>query len=122
MDELNKFYKEYGEFIILFEKINSTMSRIIRKVCTAGKLFTEEDNRILILLEGLTAYPILTKFYHIVKSSEIFDDKELFSLIELFYKECQSLIELRNNLAHGTFSIGDPYGNLNNFELSKPKI
>lgn len=58
---MEKFYSEYGKFIIHFEDICFELNYIMREICTNGNLFSEEDKQIEILLQGLTAQPILTK-------------------------------------------------------------
>lgn len=57
MENIEKFYVEYGKFIIHFEVINFQLCYNIRKHCTNDKMFSEEDKRIDILLEGLTSNP-----------------------------------------------------------------
>lgn len=98
------------------------MCNIIRKICTNDCMFKIEDKRIDILLEGLTASPLISKFKSILKTTNIYDNPEVSKLIEIFRKQFIKAIEIRNELAHGTFFAGDALGNVNNFELRKPKL
>jgi len=122
MEEMDKFYIEYGKFIIHFESINFQLCYNIRKICNNDEMFSEEDKRIDILLEGLTANPILSKFKSIFLTTELSKNLEVKSLVEKFIKNFTKVIELRNFIAHGTFFAGDSLGNINNFEVRKPKL
>lgn len=122
MKELEKFYIEYGKFIIHFENINFTLCYIIRIICTNHNLFSEGDKKIEILLEGLTANPLLSKFNSIFQSTELSKDNEIVKLVGLFQKNFQNVIEFRNFIAHGTFFPGDSLANMSNFEVRKPKL
>ncbi|MET3129271.1 hypothetical protein ABID42_004393 [Arcicella rosea] len=122
MKELDKFYLEYGKFIINFENINFRLCYIIRNICTNHNMFSEDDKKIEILLEGLTANPLLSKFKSLFLTLDISEDKEITDLIDNFHKNFLKVIEIRNFLAHGTFFPGDPQGNLENFEVRKPKL
>ena len=122
MSELNKFYLEYGKFIIHFENINFQMCYIIRKICTNNNMFGDEDKRIDILLEGITANPLLSKFRSILITTDIFENPDIKKLIDNFIKNFTKAIETRNFIAHGTFFAGDALGNINNFEVRKPKL
>jgi len=119
---MEKFYIEYGKFIISFENINFQLCYIIRKICTSEKMFSNEDKRIEILLEGLTSYPILSKFNSLIKTTQIKEVKEVEGLIKVFYNNFVNVIELRNFIAHGTFLFGDPHGNVEKFQIRKPKL
>lgn len=122
MNEYEKFYIEYGKFIIHFENINFKLCYYIRKICTSNNMFSEEDRRIDILLEGLTANPLLSKFKSIFLTTELSKDLELKNLVDRFVKNFTKVIEIRNFVAHGTFFLGDPHGNVENFEVRKPKL
>lgn len=119
---MEKYYVEYGKFIIHFEKICFSLNYIIREICTDKKMFDVEDKRIEILLQGLTAQPILSKFRSIILTSEFSNDKELMRIIEAFISNFQKVIEYRNLLSHGTFFYGDPYGNVDKFQLRSTKL
>lgn len=122
MENIEKFYVEYGKFIIHFEVINFQLCYNIRKHCTNDKMFSEEDKRIDILLEGLTSNPLLSKFKSIFLTTELSKDLELKKLVDKFVKNFTKAIEYRNFIAHGTFFAGDALGNTNNFEIRKPKL
>ena len=122
MEYPEKFYIEYGKFIIHFESINFQICYYIRKVCTNENMFSEDDKRIDILLEGLTASPLLSKFYSIFLSTENSQNPELKKCIDIFMKNFTKVYEIRNFIAHGTFFAGDALGNIDNFEVRKPKL
>lgn len=122
MENIEKFYVEYGKFMIHFEVINFQLCYNIRKHCTDDKLFSEEDKRIEILLEGLTSNPLLSKFKSIFLTIELSKNLELRKLVDIFVKNFTRAIEYRNIIAHGTFFAGDALGNVNNFEIRKPKL
>jgi hypothetical protein len=119
---MEKFYKEYGKFIIHFENVCFTMNYCIRHICTKGKMFSSEDKNIEILLQGLTAQPILTKFKAIFFNSEHFKNNEFLELFNIFNNNFIKVIEFRNFIAHGTFFYGDPYGNIDKFQIRNTKI
>jgi hypothetical protein len=85
-------------------------------------MFGVEDKRIEILLQGLTAQPILTKFQSIILTSELLENKEVMTMIETFISNFQKVIEHRNFLAHGTFSYGDPHANIDKFQVRNTKL
>lgn len=122
MNEYDKFYIEYGKFIIHFENINFQLCYYIRKICTSDQMFSEEDRRIDIFLEGLTANPLLSKFKSIFLTTELSKNLEIKNLVDRFAKNFVKVIEIRNFVAHGTFFLGDPHGNVENFEVRKPKL
>jgi len=119
---MERYYTEYGKFIIHFEEICFVLNHIIRKICTQKNMFSIEDKRIEILLQGLTAQPILTKFQSIILTSELLENKEVMTMIETFISNFQKVIEHRNFLAHGTFFYGDPHANIDKFQVRNTKL
>lgn len=119
---MEKYYSEYGKFIIHFEEICYGLNHIIRRICSSKKMFDVEDKRILILLQGLTAQPILSKFKAIILTTEFATEIQLMNMIEAFAGNFQKAIEYRNFLAHGKFSYGDPHGNIEKFQVRNAKL
>ncbi len=119
---MEKFYKEYGKFIIHFENICFRMNYCIRHICTQGNMFSAEDKNIEILLQGLTAHPILEKFKSLFLATEYSKDSELLKLINIFHSNFIKIIEHRNFIAHGTFFYGDPHGNIDKFQIRNTKL
>jgi hypothetical protein len=119
---MEKYYKEYGKFIIHFEEICFKLNYLIRCFCTKGNLFQDEDKQIEILLQGMTAQPILTKFKSIFLTTDYSENAELVEMINIFNNEFIKVIEYRNLLAHGTFFYGDPHGDINKFQVRNTKL
>lgn len=119
---MEKYYNEYGKFTINFEEICFRLNYFIRHVCTDGNLFSEEDKRIEILLQGLTAQPILAKFKSLFLTTKHVEDAQLKKMVEIFYSNFITVIECRNLLAHGTFFFGDPHGNTDKFQVRNTKL
>lgn len=119
---MERIYNEYGKFMIYFENICFRMNYCIRQICTRGNLFSADDKNIEILLQGLTAYPILTKFKSIVHGTDYSTDTDILKLTDIFYSNFLKVIEYRNLIAHGTFFSGDPHGNIDKFQIRNPKL
>lgn len=118
MDRINS---EYGKFVITFENICHNIRATINAMSQDKGVGSNEHIYIEILLQGLTALPLLQKFIAIYITKFTKDDA-LIAEIHILRKRFTELCEIRNNIAHGTTFLGDPHANLDNFMLQHAKL
>ena len=118
MDKLNI---EYGKFLIAFESICQDLRSTINSMCTTKGVMSKEFTYIEILMHGLTAYPLIEK-YRAIFMTKYAEGDSCLEHINTLYKLFLKVVEIRNSLAHGTTSLGDPHANINNFTLKYPKL
>jgi len=121
MDFLKVYYTEYGRFIINFESICYHINFYIRNVINKDDMFKNDDRRIEILLEGITANPLLSKFKSIFLTTTDSENIDLTNIFTNFSNSFSKIIELRNYLAHGTFMF-QPNTDEEIFKVINPKL
>ncbi len=96
-------YEAFGRFVIEFEQMCERLRVcIIFSVNTNGQ---HGQQFLQVLLADLTAYPLITKLRAIL--SIIYkDDEQQRNHLDPLFKFCIELNELRNDIVHGTWTIG----------------
>jgi|GEM_PF-5274418 len=121
MDFLKIYYEEYGRFIINFENICYHINFYIRNVINKDEMFKSNDRRIEILLQGITADPLLSKFKGIFLTTKDSENIHVMKIFTNFSKSFSEIIQLRNYLAHGTFMF-PPNTDEEIFKVINPKL
>lgn len=134
IENKQRLYQEYGRFITNFEQICETIRANIGMVMVfdSSKEYWEQApperwKAVDVLLEGLTAKPLMDKYYslYILFRREDTEMLELLRKIKKLFVD--KLVPIRNSLSHGVTSHGyrgwgEKEMDFSLFTLSHPKL
>ncbi len=102
-NQTNDLYRAYGHFIVEFEQMCQSIRFCIIFIMDINGLKEQEFTQVL--LADLTAAPLITKLRALI--SIIYkNDLAQIKHTEPLFKFCISINEQRNEIVHGTWSIG----------------